>query len=225
MRANLNTHPICPSTGAEEVMKCFTVSPDLLVEGICGVDGTHPVDMCVCLGDWGESGHLSLLPVFPRNPPDIFPEGDGIFKILNAHPVQPKGCEYFTLAKPCNLLDERILVRVTHYEATVKLGSSVEVGFGFSIGNNEVLDTCWYDSVRILTPGTALFLRTRFGETAETYVLVAGRGEAKLLTLKEFVAKVRDDEESHASDAISDISDRTQYLLQAGYPFDSGNPS
>jgi len=199
-------------------MRCFTVSPGVLANGICGVDGTNPVDMCICLGDCADSGHLSLLPVFPKNPPDIFAEGDGIFKILDAHPVQPKGCEYFALAKPCNVLDERILIRVTHCEATVKLGSSVEVGFGFGVGNKDVLSTCWYDSVRILTPGTALFLRTSGGETTETYALVAGRGEAKLLTLKEFVAKVREDEESHES---ADASEQTaQYLLQSGYPFD-----
>jgi len=205
-----------PIYGRGGFMKCFTVSPGLLVAGICGVDGTHPVDMCVCLGDCTENGHLSLLPVFPKNPPDIFSEGDGVFKILDAHPVQPKGCEHFTLAKPCNVLDQRILVRVTHCEATIKLGSSVEVGFGFGVGDKDVLSTCWYDSVRILTPGTALFLRVQRNEIMETHVLVAGRGEAKLLTLKEFIAKVREDEEAHTSTP----EQTTQYLLQCGYPFD-----
>ncbi|MEK7089805.1 MAG: hypothetical protein AAB920_03235 [Patescibacteria group bacterium] len=181
-------------------MKCYTVSPWILAEGICGVDGTNPVDMCVCLGGYMESGHLSLLPVFQRNPPDIFAEGEGVFRIRDAHPVQPKGHDHFTLAKPCNVLDERILVRVMHCEATVKLGSSVEVGFGFGVGDKNVLSACWYDSVRILTPGTALFLRTSGDETTETRVLVAGRHEAKLMTLKEFIAKVREYEDAESRD-------------------------
>lgn len=172
-------------------MKCYTVSHGKLTSGIC-TNGSSELNECVCLGTCEENSHLAILQFYFPNPPEIVTEADGSRKVFDAHHVQPKGCDFFTLAKPNNPADMRILVRVAHCEFQVRLGSATEIGFGFGTNDKEVLSECWYDSVVVLTPGTVLLLKPLCGTMRETYVLeYTLEGKLRLAQHKSFVARMR----------------------------------
>lgn len=189
-------------------MKCFTATSTSLVAGL----DSRPHG-CVCVGDGGKNSHLDTLPLFTKNPPK-FTDG----KIYDAHPVYVgEGC--YNLAKPRNEKDERILVRLAHYDCRVMTGSATEVGFGFNLLNEDE-GAYWYDSVRVLTPFTVLFLKEQCGTYRKTLVLVAGKSEAKLMPLEEFDAlmskKHTRNERVKVPDAsLADMMDYSQPELES----------
>ncbi|MEI6479687.1 MAG: hypothetical protein WCO21_02600 [bacterium] len=180
--------------GKGESMRCFTVENGELKNGIA-VDGSSFTGECLCLGSCCEKGHLAVMPFFYPNPPTISEDELGKYFFYDAHPVMPKGSEFFAIAKPNNPIDSRILVRLSHYECRVMSGSSTEVGFGFAVVGEKASDY-FYESMRILTPGTVLFLREQCVSSADTLVLVAGTREASFMKLQEFVEKVVEYEDS-----------------------------
>lgn len=166
-------------------MKCFTISHGQLTTGIATVRGPLS-DSAVCVGECGKDKCMEVIPFFHLNPPEVT-EG----RVNQAHPVQPRNNKFFTLAKPRNEKDERILVRVMHYDWSVMKGSATEIGFGFGVSNEDAVSAYWYDSVLVLTPGTVLFLKAQC-DTAHEYALeFADSGVMKLMRRKSLVAKMR----------------------------------
>lgn len=168
-------------------MKCFTIDHGQLTTGIMTTSGPLS-DSAICVGECGKNRCMEVIPFFRLNPPLVGADG----RVSQAHPVQPRGNKFFTLAKPRNEDDRRVIVRVLHYDWTAMRGSATEVGFGFGTSDEEKLDAYWYDSVLVLTPGTVLFLKAQCDKTHEYVLEFTDGGEAKLIRRKSFTAKMRE---------------------------------
>lgn len=150
-------------------MRCFTFRDANLIVGleVINDDRFGPI---VYLGSRGKDRRFEKITMFRSNPPDIT---DGY--VLEAHPLKLQN-HYMSLAKPNNLEDTRILLRVRTYDS----GGSSDGYWSVEFGNVRRLvaanstphqnrDIKWFDDLISMTPDSAIKVVTSQGESFAIY--------------------------------------------------------